>query len=640
MDKNKIIGLALISVLFFAFSYFNTKEQAEYNAKLAEYEALEAEKSAQEVVKAEELKSLTPIDVEEQTAQSVEQIGESLTSAKIARGETIKLENDVMNISFSTRGAQVQSVQLKDYTKYAPRDERSELVEMFDPKNSMMDLSFYVRSGLNNLKVNTVDYTFEALPVVKVENGQQLVMSLKFDSGAELQYVYTLYNTQDDARDYMLDFKIRLRDMTPIMANQSALNLRWEALSYQNERGFKNENTYTTIAYHFAGENSINELSISEETKSETVSTAVEWIGFKQQFFTSAIISPESQISTADLKYTTADPHSGNIKNFLAVMTLPIKPDSEEYNMALYFGPNKYSTLNAVNDLGYGELTMEEIVPLGWGIFGWVNRWFVIPVFDLLRDRIASFGIIILILTILIKIIIAPMTYSSYISMAKMRVIKPQVDEISERYPKQEDAAKKQKATMDLYSKAGINPMGGCIPMLIQMPIVIAMFRFFPASIELRGESFLWAHDLSSYDSVLTLPFEIPFYGDHVSLFALLMAVVLFFYSLMNYNQTSSSQPQMAGMKFMMVYMMPVMMLLWFNSYSSGLCYYYFLSNLFTIGQTILIRRFVDDEKIHQIMRATANKNKDKKKSKFQLRYEEALAQQQTQQEANSRKKK
>ncbi len=640
MDKNKIIGLALMSVLFFAFSYFNTKEQSEYNAKLAEYEAVEAEKAAQESLKAEELKALEPADEEQKVAESVEQIGESLTTAKISAGETIKLENDVMNIAFSTRGAQVKSVQLKEYTKYAPRDERNELVEMFDPENSMMDLSFYVRSGLNNLKINTVDYTFEALPVVKVEGGQQLAMSLKFDSGAELQYVYTLYDTQDDARDYLLDFKIRLKNMTPIMANQSAINLKWESLSYQNERGFKNENTYTTIAYHFAGENSIEELPISEETKSEEVSTSLEWIGFKQQFFTSAIISPESQIATADLKYVTADSRSGNIKNFSALMTLPIKPDSEEYAMALYFGPNKYSTLNAVNDLGYGDLKMEELIPLGWGIFGWVNRWFVIPVFDLLRNHIASFGIIILILTILIKLIIAPMTYSSYISMAKMRVIKPQVDEINERYPKKEDAAKKQKATMDLYGKAGINPMGGCIPMLIQMPIVIAMFRFFPASIELRGESFLWAQDLSSYDSVLTLPFEIPFYGDHVSLFALLMAVMLYFYSAMNYNQTASSQPQMAGMKFMMVYMMPVMMLLWFNSYSSGLCYYYFLSNLFTIGQTVLTRRLVDDEKIHQIMRATANKNKNKKKSKFQLRYEEALAQQQAQQETDSKRKK
>ena len=254
------------------------------------------------------------------------------------------------------------------------------------------------------------------------------------------------------------------------------------------------------------------------------------------------------------------------------------------------------------------------------------------PVFDFLRNYIASFGIIILILVILVKLVISPLTYKSYVSMAKMRLIKPQVDELNKKYPKKEDAMKKQQATMELYKKAGINPMGGCIPMLIQMPILIAMFRFFPASIELREQPFLWADDLSSYDSIVNLPFSIPFYGDHVSLFALLMAVSLFGYSYFNYQQTASSQPQMAGMKFMMVYMMPIMMLLWFNSYSSGLCYYYLLSNLFTIGQTLLIRRMVDDDKIHAVMQANAAKRSKGKKSKFQQRYEELLRQQEAQQ--------
>ena len=258
----------------------------------------------------------------------------------------------------------------------------------------------------------------------------------------------------------------------------------------------------------------------------------------------------------------------------------------------------------------------------------------MIPVFDFLRNYIGSFGIIILILVVLVKLVISPLTYKSYVSMAKMRLIKPQVDELNKKYPKQEDAMKRQQATMELYKKAGINPMGGCIPMLIQMPILIAMFRFFPASIELREQPFLWADDLSSYDSVLNLPFSIPFYGDHVSLFALLMALSLFGYSYFSYQQTASSQPQMAGMKFMMVYLMPIMMLFWFNSYSSGLCYYYLLSNLFTIGQTLVIRRMVDDQKIHAIMQANAARKSKGKKSKFQQRYEELLRQQEAQQRA------
>ena len=243
-------------------------------------------------------------------------------------------------------------------------------------------------------------------------------------------------------------------------------------------------------------------------------------------------------------------------------------------------------------------------------------------------------GIVILILAVLIRLVISPLTYKSYVSMAKMRLVKPQIDELAKKYPKPEDAMKKQQATMELYKKAGINPMGGCIPMLIQMPILIAMFRFFPASIELREQPFLWADDLSSYDSIVNLPFSIPFYGDHVSLFALLMAVSLFGYSWFNYQQTASSQPQMAGMKFMMVYMMPIMMLFWFNSYSSGLCYYYLLSNIFTIGQTLVIRRMVDDNKIHAIMQANAAKKSKGKKSKFQQRYEELMRQQEAQQRA------
>ena len=312
-------------------------------------------------------------------------------------------------------------------------------------------------------------------------------------------------------------------------------------------------------------------------------------------------------------------------------MTVPYTPQTQNYDFAFYFGPNKYSILKKVEFPAGDDIHLERLVPLGWGIFGWVNRWCVIPVFDFLRNYIANFGIIILILVILVKIVIFPMTYKSYVSMAKMRLIKPKVDELNKKYPKQEDAMKRQQATLELYKKAGINPMGGCIPMLIQLPILIAMFRFFPASIELRGQSFLWADDLSSYDSVLNLPFSIPFYGDHVSLFALLMAISLFGYSWYNYQQTASSQPQMAGMKFMMLYLMPIMMLLWFNSYSSGLCYYYLLSNLITIGQTLVIRRMVDDEKIHAIMEANAARKSKGKKSKFQQRYEELLRQQEQQ---------
>ncbi len=624
MDRTKLVGLALMCALFLGFTYLNSQQQEKFAARQAQMEAVEADK---EIAQAEVVADVEPASEEQNNIANIARIGESLAAAKVAQSEVITLKNDVMTVDFSTRGAFIKGVELNDYTKYA-EGEREELIQMMNPATSKMDLVFFVRNGLNNLKVNTMDYTFEAQPIVSVDGAQQLTMSLKFDNGGALDYIYTLYNGEDAARNYMLDFKIAMRDMTPVLAIQPAFTLDWANTSYQNEKGFSNENTYTTLGYHHAGENSIEELKMGTESEKKSVSTAVDWVAFKQQFFSSAIIAPAGAIASADVAYVTAAEGSGYVKNFQSVMSLPLTPSTESFDFALYFGPNKFSILESVNDLGYGDLYMQELVPLGWGIFGWVNRWFVIPVFDLLRNHIASFGIIILILTILIKLLISPLTYKSYISMAKMRVIKPQVDEIAARYPKQEDMQKKQKATMELYSKVGINPLGGCIPMLIQMPILIAMFRFFPSSIELRGQSFLWANDLSSYDSVLNLPFTIPFYGDHVSLFALLMTIVLFFYSLMNYNQSASSQPQMAGMKFMMVYMMPVMMLFWFNSYSSGLCYYYFLSNLFTIGQTIMIRRMVDDNKIHAIMAASTAKNKNKKKSNFQLKWEAAMAEQ------------
>ncbi len=636
MDKNKLIAIPLIVALYLGFIYLSNKEQEKYMVQKEAYEAqvaqqqLEAEKLQREEI-------VNPKSVEQVRSESATVVGDVLATAKVSESKVVRVSNSVLDLEFNTLGGQITSAVLKDYTKYAT-DERTEKIEMFDPQSAKMDLTFYIRRGNSNVRINTMEYNFEARPVVKVTDGEQLVMALPLGDGAELRYIYTIYNTAGAARNYLIDFKIEMFNMSSIMANQSNLSLAWSNRSYQNERGFKNENTYTTIAYHFGGEGDIEELKFSEERESKNISTPVEWVAFKQQFFSSVIIAPEGGISTADISFSTLKPESGYIKDFSALMTLPLNPASDSYDLHLYFGPNDYSILSELDDMEYGNLEINKLVPLGWGIFGWVNKWLVIPVFNVLRGHIASFGLIILILAVLIKVLIAPLTYSSYISMAKMRVVKPQIDEITAKYPKSEDAQKRQQATMELYKKTGINPLGGCLPLVIQMPIIIAMFRFFPASIELRGQSFLWANDLSSYDSIMTLPFNVPFYGDHVSLFALLMTIVLFVYSWMNYNQSASSQPQMPGMKFMMVYMMPLMMLFWFNSYSSGLCYYYFLTNLLTIGQTLLIRRFVDDEKIHAILRANAAKSQTKGKSKFQQRYEEMLAQREAEGKSKSKK--
>ena len=644
MDKKSIIGIAVVAVLFLGFAYLNTKEQKKYEQeRQATQDSLAAVNRAAAVA-ADTAAVIDPTDsvaVAEAAAavreRQVETLGEYLAAAREAAPEEFTVENDVMSVRFSTRGGQVTGVTLKDYRKYAPRKEEGRPVEMMDPETAQFGMTFYVKNGLNNVDVNTLDYVFDAAPVETAADGSRIVvMRLPVSGDASLEYRYTIHNTTAPERDYLVDFDVRLVNMAAEMANQTPIRIDWAASTYQNEKGFKNENKYTTVAYRFPGDSSVEELSMSEEERSKEVTTSVNWVAFKQQFFSSVFIAPEN-VSYANMGFTTAQPGSGYVKNFRAQMTVPYTADTEGYDFAFYYGPNKYSILKKVTATEGDDLYMERLIPLGWGIFGWVNRWFVIPVFDFLRNYIPSFGIVILILAVLIRLIISPMTYKSYVSMAKMRLIKPQVDELAKKYPKQEDAMKRQQATMELYKKAGINPMGGCIPLLIQMPILIAVFRFFPASIELRDQPFLWADDLSSYDSILNLPFSIPSYGDHISLFALLMAASMFFYSYYNYQQTASTQTQMPGMKFMMVYLMPVMLLLWFNSYASGLCYYYLLSNLLTIGQTLVIRRMVDDSKIQAIMQANAARKSNGKKSKFQQRYEELMRQQEAAQRAKKK---
>ncbi len=638
MDKQTITGIVLIALIFLGFTLYNSKQQQKWQAEQA---AIEAEAALADSLEralnpalpvADPTAVVTPAQPDSLALNAeAAYYGPQLAAARTAEPETFTVENGVMKVEFSTRGGQITDVTLKDYTKYAPKGERNQPVRMFDPELSNFDLSLYVKNGFKNVRINTSEFTFGAEPVAAQEQTQRVVMTLPISDDARLHFEYTIAESGSPERDYLIDLDVRFENMAPLMANQTSVVIDWKQLTYQNEKGFKNENMYTTAAYRFPGEASIEELGMSDEDKSKKVATAVNWVAFKQQFFSSVLVAYDD-FSTADIGFDTADAGSGYVKEFAMQATLPYSPQTEVLRLGLYFGPNKYAILKKVTDPEGGALAMERMIPLGWGIFGWVNRWFVIPVFDLLRQFNLNFGIIILILAILVKVIISPLTYKSYVSTAKMRVIKPEVDALAQKFPRQEDAMKRQQATMELYKKAGINPMGGCIPMLIQMPIIIAMFRFFPASIELRGQHFLWADDLSSYDSIANLPFSIPFYGDHVSLFALLMTGALFAFSYINYQQTASSQPQMAGMKFMMVYMMPLMMLFWFNDYASGLCFYYFLANLITIVQTMVIRRMIDDDKIHAIMAANAAKNQNRKKSKFQQRYEELMRQQELQQ--------
>ena len=625
MDKKTIIGIVLMSLIFIGYVLYNSKQQAEYQEYLQSVQVEEPDAQEATAVEAEaQIADSLALATAEQ--REVNMFGESLVAARSGEVKQIEMKNDYLAIDFTTRGGAMQRVVLEEYTKYAPKDERTEKVTLFDPESAMFDMEFYVKKGLNNVKVNTSEYVFQTEGVRREGDRQVLTMQLEVAPGAFLQYEYILYDEKNPSRDYLVDFNVKLQNLSPVMAQQSTLGLAWSDRTYQNERSYKTENMYTTISYRLPGEDGVEDLGMGE-TRDEQVQSDVNWVAFRQQFFSQAFIAYDN-FAYADMGFVAEADGSGFVKQFSSRMGVAYTPQTTEYNFGLYCGPNKYAVLKDVVTPDGEELAMERLIPLGGWLVGWFNRWIVIPVFDFLRNYIASFGIIILILTILVKLLILPLTYKSYLSSAKMRVIKPEMDALNEKYPKQEDAMKKQQEMMNLYKKAGINPMGGCIPLLIQMPILIALFRFLPVSIELRGQSFLWSDDLSSYDSVLDLPFSIPFYGDHVSLFCLLMGIAMIGFSYLNYQQTASSQPGMAGMKFMMVYMMPAMMLFWFNDYASGLCYYYLISQILTMIIMTSIRRFVDDDKIRYMMEKNSAKQKNKKKSKFQLRYEELMREQ------------
>ena len=631
-NKSTIIGFVLMTLVFVGYMFYaNYQAQKQQEAQMAAQVEQLAEQASQALDTPAEQKT----EIVDQKSKKVATTPKLVSDAESV--EEVVVENDVMQIRFSTLGAQIIDVTLKDYTKYAPKEERNELVHLFAPESAYFNMSYYLKENMRNVEVSTAYRNFELLPVESLGDKKVVTMRLPVGNGS-IEHIYTIYNEQKPERDYLVDFEVRLNELAPMMANQKSIAVEWRNRTYQNERSFKNENTYTTLVYHYPGEKDVEDLGISESTKDDDIAASVDWVSFKQQFFSSALIGRSNVLRQPQVSFATAEPKSGYIKDFAMTSSVDYTPQTTKYDFSFYLGPNKFSVLKKLTDKNGKSLEMERIIPLGWVFSTYISRWVVIPVFDFLQKYIASFGLIILILTILVKLVIFPLTYKSYLSTAKMRVIKPEIDALNAKYPRQEDAMKKQQEMMALYNKAGISPMGGCLPMLIQMPILIAMFRFFPASIELRGKSFLWSDDLSSYDSILDLPFNIPFYGDHISLFCLLMTIVMFIYSYINFQQQGSAQPQMAGMKFMTVYMMPAMMLFWFNDYASGLCYYYLLSNLFTILQTTIIRFTLNDDKIREKMTAHA-KNTKGKKSRFQQRYEELMKQQEAMQKQQSKRK-
>ncbi len=618
MDKNSIIGIVLIAAVLILYSVLNQPSREEVDQAKRRRDSLELvrEQNIDKQNKAEKAIQQTS-EAETETAEpdvirKKRQEGDFGSFASAAEGtqDFAVIENDLMKIKFSNQGGRIYSVELKEFTTYT-----QEPLILFDGDSTIFGLNFFSQ----NRSIITNDLFFDLendKDYYLVENDSESI-KYRLYAGEDkyIEFIYTIH-----PESYKLDFDIHFVGINEVIAsNLSVIDLKWSMYSPQQEKGADNENMYTTIGYKYYQDDVNTLTSRSKDSNSEELNTRVKWISFQQQFFSSILVA-ENFFSNAIIEFSDLPNSSKYLKHFKSTIGIPFDYEKEStVPLQFYFGPNHYTTLKK------HDLEFERIIPLGWGIFGWINRFVVIPVFNFLDNYIASYGLIILILTILIKVVLFPLTYKSYTSTAKMRVLKPEIDLIGKKFPKKEDAMKKQQATMALYKKAGVNPMGGCIPMLIQFPILIALFRFFPASIELRQKSFLWADDLSSYDSILDLPFEIPFYGEHVSLFTLLMALALFFSTKINSGQMSDANQQMPGMKFMMNYMMPVMLLFFFNGYASGLSYYYFLSNVITLGQTLLIRNFVDDEAL--LKKLHANKKKPVKKSKWQQRLEEAAKQ-------------
>lgn len=618
MNKNTVIGIILIGLLLIGFSVYNSRiarEQQEMQRvrdSIAAANAFEYAEQMARVMSADSVSAGQETDTVAAYSSTYANI--FLEQAYNAGEDFYYLENDKLKIKYSTKGGQATSVLVKDY--YA--SDSSALYLMKDGYSSF-GLQLYT-----DQYINTGEFTYEKV----VSNDSTLVMRLYFSDTAFIEYRYFL-----PSDSYMVDFDVHMVNMDRhIPRNASQFEVAWNMDVPRLERGYKNEQNYSTVDYKYPGDvKKVENLGLMRGSRSngqhKEVTTRIEWFAFQQQYF-SAILRSDNYFQSGNLSlnfYPETDPER-RLMACAASTLVQYEPGNDvTLPFGFYFGPNHFRTLKGY-DFGF-----EKIVPLGGWLVRWINRGIIIPVFDFFGRFISNYGIIILLLTILIKLIISPLTFKSYTSSAKINILRPELDKINAKYPRQEDALKKQQETMELYRKAGVNMFGGCLPMLLQFPVLFAMFRFFPASFELRQKGFLWADDLSTYDSIVDFGFTVPLLGDHLSLFAILCALSMYFSARMTQGNSADNNPQMKSMRNMTLYFMPIFMLFICNNLSSGLTYYYLLSNLIMMLQTWIIRRFfVDEEKIMAKVRAASVKGA-KPKSKFQQRLE---AIQKAQQEA------
>ncbi len=610
MDRNTLTGLLLIAVILIGFSFYMQPSELELQQLQRQEDSIRASKSHQasqspaNQIADSNNHTVTPA-VAGIAADTSSAFGRSATGTE----EFITIENEKLKAKISTKGARIYSVELKEYKTWSKQP-----LVLFDGAQNEFGLSFYTGNKL----INTNDYYFRRMgESFSVSQSDSNAVTFRLAVNAD-QYIDFVYSLKGD--DYMLGFEVRSIGMDNVIApNTSYYDLNWKIDALKNEKDMKAERQNTSVYYQFTN----NDLESLDPTKDKVqkMESAVKWVSFKQHFFSSSLIA-NNAFENGEAQ-TTTDMNSSVVKTMQTNVGIPFgRKPAESFGMHFYFGPNHFNTLKAYN------LGLERQINLGWGFLKYINRYAVIPVFNFLNGFNMNYGLIILILTILLKLVLSPLTYRSYLSAAKMRLLKPEMDEIKAKLG-EDDQAKLQQEYLKLYKRAGVNPLGGCVPLLLQMPILFAFFFFFPSSIELRQQSFLWVQDLSTYDSIWTfgkVPFISFIYGDHVSLMCLLMTTSTIIYTRLN-NQISGATGQMKWMG----YIMPVMFMGILNSVSAGLNYYYFCANMITFGQQYLIRRFVNEEKLHKQLQDNKKKPEGAKKSKFQQKLEDMQRQREAQ---------
>ena len=616
MDKNTITGLVLIALLLVGFSFFSRPSEEQLAAQKRYYDSIAVVQKQEEALKA---KTAAALANEKEETTSVDSTS-LFFDAMEGKESFTTIQNNLVEITFVNKGGRVYSAMLKDYN-----GQDGKPIVLFNGSDAEMKFNFYNKKET----VQTRDYYFEVVN----KTDSSITMRLAADKDSYIDFAYTL---KPDS--YLLGFTIQATGMAGKLASTDYVDISWSQRARQLEKGYTYENRLAELMYKVVNDGTDN-LSAAKDDEKQ-IEGRVDWVAFKNQFFSSVFIANQDFDKVA-VKSKMEKQGTGYIKDYSAEMNTFFDPTGKQAtDMYFYFGPNHYKTLKALDKGRDDKWELDNLVYLGWPLIRWINKYITINVFDWLSGWGLSMGLVLLLLTIMVKIAVYPATWKTYMSSAKMRVLKPKIDEINKKYPKQEDAMKKQQEVMSLYSQYGVSPMGGCLPMLLQFPILMALFMFVPSAIELRQQSFLWAPDLSTYDAFITFPFHIPFLGNHLSLFCLLMTVT----NILNtkftmQQQDTGAQPQMAAMKWMM-YLMPIMFLFVLNDYPSGLNYYYFISTLISVGTMIVLRKTTDEGKLLAILEAKKKDPKQMKKTGFAARLEAMQKQQEQMAKTRQQQKK